>query len=157
MARNTSPYSNKPTAYAAEDDTGNSIATKVSAGAFGLLVIFGLITLWLGVYTIDQGYVGIIKRNGAVTEVVNPGLHVKMPWIDTVDEIEVRERAAHLDLQTSSGDPMLLPISATVNWVANKDAIVELYSEYGSLNSSNSASSSQHSTTVSSRQRLCSL
>ncbi len=133
MARNTSPYSNKPTAYAAEDDTGNSIATKVSAGAFGLLVIFGLITLWLGVYTIDQGYVGIIKRNGAVTEVVNPGLHVKMPWIDTVDEIEVRERAAHLDLQTSSGDPMLLPISATVNWVANKDAIVELYSEYGSL------------------------
>ncbi len=109
------------------------LAAKLGGAAFITSAIFGLFTLWLGIYTVDQGYVGIVKRNGAISEVVDPGLHFKIPYVDTVDEIEVRERAAHLELAVSSRDPMLLPISATVNWLANKDKIKELYSEYGSL------------------------
>lgn len=110
-----------------------NLAARLGGAAVITAFIFGIITLWLGIYTVDQGYVGIVKRNGAIHEVVDPGLHIKLPYIDTVDEIEVRERAAHLELSVSSRDPMPLPISATVNWLANKDKIKELYSEYGSL------------------------
>ncbi|MFM7012606.1 MAG: prohibitin family protein [Betaproteobacteria bacterium] len=111
----------------------SGIFAKISGALFGILTLFAIITLWLGVYSIDQGEVGVIKRNGAAIGVADPGLHVKIPYIDTVTEIEVREKAAHLDLKVSSRDPMLLPISATVNWLVNKNKILDMYAEYGSL------------------------
>lgn len=109
------------------------LAAKLGGGLVITALIFGFVTLWLGVYTVDEGYVGVVKRNGAVIDITDPGLHVKIPYIDTMDEMEVRERAAHLELTGSSSDPMLIPVKATINWVANKNSIKELYSEYGSL------------------------
>ncbi len=46
------------------------------AGMLGLLLLaFVLVGIWLGIYRIDAGHVGIVKRFGNVIEVVDPGLH----------------------------------------------------------------------------------
>jgi regulator of protease activity HflC (stomatin/prohibitin superfamily) len=59
-----------------------------------LVIIAGLfvfITAMGSFYTIDSGYVGVIQRLGKYNEIsVAPGLHWKMPFIDTVHEIDVK-------------------------------------------------------------------
>ena len=99
-------------------------------GAIGLVA---LITLWLGVYRIDAGHVGVVKRFGNVIDVVDPGLHVKIPYADTVEEIEVRERAFTMKLEAASQDPLELPITVTINWLVKRSNVKELYIQFGTL------------------------
>lgn len=104
------------------------------AGMLALLVAaFVLVGVWLGIYRIDAGHVGIVKRFGNVIEVVDPGLHYKLPYADTVEEMEVRERAFSMDLDAASQDPLELPIKVTVNWLVKRAQVQDLYVQFGSL------------------------
>ncbi len=94
------------------------------------IVLFGV---WLGVYRIDAGHVGIVKRFGNVIDVVDPGLHVKIPYADTVEEMEVRERAFTMKLEAASQDPLEIPITVTVNWLVKRTNVKDLYIQFGSL------------------------
>ena len=107
----------------------------LGAGAMGLLIVAGLAVLlsWLSVYRIDAGHVGIVKRFGNVISVVDPGLHFKLPYADTVEEMEVRERAFTIDLDAASQDPLELPIKVTVNWLVKRAQVKDLYVQFGSL------------------------
>jgi len=106
-------------------------------GLGGKLSVLGLalaaLIAWLGVYRIDAGHVGIVKRFGNVIEVVDPGLHFKWPYADTVEEMEVRERAFTMDLDAASQDPLELPIKVTVNWLVKRSQVKDLYIQFGSL------------------------
>lgn len=108
-----------------------------SFGAGGkVLALIALIlfsALWMGVYRIDAGHVGIVKRFGNVIDVVDPGLHFKLPYADTVEEMEVRERAFSMDLEAASQDPLELPIKVTVNWLVKRSQVKDLYVQFGSL------------------------
>lgn len=97
------------------------------------LIIMVLLTLFLGVYRIDAGHVGIVKRFGNVVDVVDPGLHVKIPYADTVEEMEIRERAFPMTLEAASQDPLELPIKVTVNWQVKRQSVEKLYIQFGSL------------------------
>lgn len=97
------------------------------------LLVLVLLTLFLGVYRIDAGHVGIVKRFGNVIDVVDPGLHVKIPYADTVEEMEVRERAFSMKLEAASQDPLELPITVTVNWLVKRTNVKDLYIQFGSL------------------------
>ncbi|MGE0319367.1 MAG: prohibitin family protein [Hyphomicrobiaceae bacterium] len=85
-------------------------------------------------YTVDEGHRAIVKRWGEAIEVTSPGVHVKLPYIDTKEDLEVRERAYTVDdMEVSSQDPMLLPVDVTINWILKTDRVKELYVHYGSL------------------------
>jgi len=98
-----------------------------------VLIVLAVLTIWLGVYRIDAGHVGIVKRFGNVIEVVDPGLHFKLPYADTVEEMEVRERAFTMDLEAASQDPLELPVKVTVNWLVKRAQVQDLYVQFGSL------------------------
>ncbi len=98
-----------------------------------ILVLIGLSILWMGIYRIDAGHVGIVKRFGNVIDVVDPGLHVKIPYADTVEEMEVRERAFTMQLDAASQDPLEIPITVTVNWLVKRPNVEKLYVQFGSL------------------------
>ncbi len=123
-------YSTPPLA---PDDDSTSYTGRIGFGMIIGIVLFGLLTTWLGVYYVDTGYVGILKRNGAIIGVVDPGMHVKIPYLDSVVDIETRVRGSHLELSVSSSDPMMLPVKATVNWVPVQANIAKLYNDYGTL------------------------
>ena len=106
---------------------------RIGTILLGIVVVAALLTLWLGIYRIDAGHVGIVKRFGNVIDVVDPGLHVKIPYADTVEEMEVRERAFTKDLAAASQDPLELPITVTVNWLVKRDHVKDLYIQFGSL------------------------
>lgn len=96
-------------------------------------VVIAAILFSLGVYRIDAGHVGIVKRFGNVINVVDPGLHFKLPYADTVEEMEVRERAFTMDLDAASQDPLELPVKVTVNWLVKRTHVKDLYVQFGSL------------------------
>jgi len=105
----------------------------IGAGALALIVLVVLSIVWMGIYRIDAGHVGIVKRFGNVIEVVDPGLHVKIPYADTVEEMEVRERAFTKELAAASQDPLEIPITVTVNWLVKRNNVKDLYIQFGSL------------------------
>lgn len=98
-----------------------------------ILALVGLAIVWMGIYRIDAGHVGIVKRFGNVIDVVDPGLHVKVPYADTVEEMEVRERAFTMKLEAASQDPLELPVTVTVNWLVKRGNVKDLYIQFGSL------------------------
>ncbi|MGE0701321.1 MAG: prohibitin family protein [Hyphomicrobiaceae bacterium] len=106
---------------------------RFGAGVAALIALFALSVLWMGIYRIDAGHVGIVKRFGNVIRVVDPGLQVKIPYADTVEEMEVRERAYSVELAAASQDPLELPITVTVNWLVKRSNVQDLYIQFGSL------------------------
>ncbi|MEM6495949.1 MAG: prohibitin family protein [Pseudomonadota bacterium] len=106
---------------------------KIGSVLIGALIFLVLLGVWLGIYRIDAGHVGIVKRFGNVIDVVDPGLHVKIPYADTVEEMEVRERAFTMKMEAASQDPLELPVTVTVNWLVKRNHVEELYIQFGSL------------------------
>lgn len=105
----------------------------VGGTIIGAILLALLIAIWFGIYRIDAGHVGVVKRFGNVVAVVDPGLHVKIPYADTIEEIEVRERAFTVNLQAASQDPLELPIDVTINWLVKRSNVKDLYIQFGTL------------------------
>jgi len=103
------------------------------SGFGGIIVVIVLAVIWMGIYRIDAGHVGIVKRFGNVVAVVDPGLHVKIPYADTVEEMEVRERAFEMKLEAASQDPLEIPVTVTINWLVKRQEVQDLYIQFGSL------------------------
>mgnify|MGYP000064797832 CR=1 FL=1 len=95
------------------------------------VIVFGV--LWSALYTIDEGHVGIVKRFGEATTQVNPGLHYKIPFADTVQELEIRTRKNTEALKASTFEQMPVQVEVSVNWTVNRSEAFELYKNYGGL------------------------
>lgn len=96
------------------------------AALLGLTIIFGS---W---YTIDQTQRGVFLRNGAFVEVVEPGLHFKWPWVDSVSKVDMMTHTRTWDKMesyTSDQQPVHLRISVTMHLAMDKTK--ELYERFG--------------------------
>lgn len=100
---------------------------KISAAVVTALI------LWQVPYTIDEGHVGIVKRFGEATTQVNPGLHTKIPFADTVEELEIRTRKNSENLKASTFEQMPVQAEVSVNWTVIRAEAFELYKGYGGL------------------------
>jgi len=89
--------------------------------------------LFSSVYTVNEGHIGIVKRFSEAKEQVNPGLHFKVPFIDSVEEIEVRTRKNEEKMASSTKEQMPVTIVVSVNWTVDKAAALELFRQYGGL------------------------
>ena len=72
----------------------------------GMSVIVGLVLLSLALSSfvvVDAGYVGVVKRLGAVqSEYLPEGFHLKVPFLDVVQDFDVRLSKAESDAGASS-------------------------------------------------------
>jgi regulator of protease activity HflC (stomatin/prohibitin superfamily) len=115
---------------------------KLIAGAIGaLVVLFIVLTVFFGSwYTVDQTQRAVLLRNGAFVEVVQPGLHFKLPWVETVYKIDMqthtktygRDEATNKDvMEAYSADqqPAYLRVSVTLH--VKPDKVAEMYSRFG--------------------------
>lgn len=85
-------------------------------------------------YIVVEGHVGVIKRFGEAQHQENPGLHFKIPFIETVEMIEVRTRKNSEKMASSTKEQMPVTIEVSVNWTVNKEAALDLFRRYGGLN-----------------------
>lgn len=107
------------------------ISTKLIVAIVLALLAIGI--AFGSVYTVEEGHVGIVKRFGEAKYQENPGLHFKVPFMDSVESIEVRTRKNGEKMASSTAEQMPVTIEVSVNWTVNKEAALELFRRYGGL------------------------
>jgi len=112
-------------------DIDISAVTK-NFGRIAVAIVVGAI-LWQVPYTIDEGHVGIVKRFGEATTQVNPGLHTKIPFAETIEELEIRTRKNTEQMKASTFEQMPVQAEVSVNWTVIRAEAFELYKGYGGL------------------------
>jgi len=108
----------------------NAIGKNMGKIAFAII---SAAILWQVPYTIDEGHVGIVKRFGEATTQVNPGLHTKIPFAETVEELEIRTRKNIENMKASTFEQMPVQAEVSVNWTVIRAEAFELYKGYGGL------------------------
>jgi prohibitin 2 len=80
-------------------------------------LIFGLLMVLLSsmVVIVEAGYVGVVKRFGAVQPVaLTEGMHFKRPFMDSVEQIDVRLTPSHAKSTAASKDLQTVTTEVTV-------------------------------------------
>lgn len=103
------------------------LVTYTIAGLLGIALLFS------SMYTIEEGHVGIVKRFSEAKYQVDPGLHFKAPFIDTVEEIEVRTRKNVEKLAAATSEQMPVTAEVSVNWTVDRTQALALFKKYGGL------------------------
>lgn len=107
---------------------------KIQFGGVFIVVLVLLIIGSLGsFYQIDQGERGVVLRNGKLVKVANPGLEFKVPFVDEVRSISVRDHTVRVQLEAYSFDQQSANMIASVTYRIPESDVARLYSEYGSL------------------------
>jgi regulator of protease activity HflC (stomatin/prohibitin superfamily) len=105
------------------------IGTIIAAallGLFGLTIFFGS---W---YTVDQTQRGVLLRNGALVEIVQPGLHFKWPLIESVYKIDMQTKNFEFQKVNSySADQQPADLKISVTLHVAPDKVAEMYSRFG--------------------------
>jgi regulator of protease activity HflC (stomatin/prohibitin superfamily) len=82
---------------------------------FGLIVLLVLITLVRTIRVIQQGLVGVVKRLGQFHSVRNPGVTFLVPFVDTMDMVDMRETPRTGDRQdVITKDNVSVVVNATI-------------------------------------------
>lgn len=80
-----------------------------------LLIIFVLIVVVRAVRVIQQGYVGAVKRLGQFNSVRNPGVVFLIPFVDTMELVDMRETPRTGDRQdVITRDNVSVTVNATI-------------------------------------------
>lgn len=114
-----------------------------------ILFVIVVIVCWLGSwYTIDQTQRGVVLRNGAMVATAEPGLHFKLPFLESVVKIPITQQVSYwtcvngkdscadgyrYEMQAYSQDQQPADMRVTVTWHIPPADVEKVYSEYGSV------------------------
>ncbi|MBO6267491.1 MAG: hypothetical protein J6M06_04580 [Synergistaceae bacterium] len=82
-------------------------------------------------YTVEQGERGVVLRWGKLSEVVDAGLHFKMPLVDSVKYMSVRTQKSKLKLEIYSKDIQGATVEVSVNYALSPAAVGNVYTVGG--------------------------
>ncbi|MGN6514324.1 MAG: SPFH domain-containing protein [Rhizomicrobium sp.] len=93
-----------------------------------LFLLFGINGTW---YTVDQGERAVLLRWGQAVDVEGPGLHFKLPFIEDVVKMSVREQKEDFKTQAYSQDQQPATVQVSVNYRLPEGNVMAVYSRYG--------------------------
>ncbi len=111
---------------------------KIMKAVFGIggAVVAGLVALTVlggSWYTVDQGERGILLRGGKIIGTADAGYGLKLPIIDSVARISIRDNAKiYENLQAYSRDQQTATISLSVTYTIPAGSVEEVYSRFES-------------------------
>ena len=107
-------------------------ARVVSIAVIGFVVLLGL-SLFFGTwYTVDEGDRGVVLRTGAVNRVAEPGLHLKIPFLESVVHMSVRtEKHVYQQLESYSKDIQAANLIISINYRLDRARVAEIYGQFG--------------------------
>src|ERR1700724_222323 len=80
-----------------------------------LLIAFALIAVIRAVRVIQQGFVCVVKRLGQVQSVRTPGVVFRVPFLDTMETVDMRETPRTGDRQdVITRDNVSVTVNATI-------------------------------------------
>jgi regulator of protease activity HflC (stomatin/prohibitin superfamily) len=93
----------------------------------GVLVIFIIVTVVKTMYTVRTYTAGIVERWGRFNRVAQPGLHVLVPWAETVRFIDLQIRQADVSVETKTKDNVFVTIPVSVQYQVLGDKVFEAW------------------------------
>jgi len=101
----------------------------VIAAIGGLLVLMVLFGSW---FTVDQGARGVVLRNGAFVRVAEPGLGIKVPFIEAVVDLSIRtEKTVYEKVSAYSKDIQYADLQIAINHRLDPGMVAQVYQNYG--------------------------
>ena len=105
--------------------------TLIAAGA----VIFALIVFLIvpSVRIIQTGEVGVVLRFGVASEILHPGLHFRLPYINTVDRYRTVTLAENITFTAHTTDAQSVSGYVTVQFRVDPMGAIQIREEHGPL------------------------
>jgi regulator of protease activity HflC (stomatin/prohibitin superfamily) len=101
---------------------------------FTILGLGALVFLLLGTfYIVPEGHVAVVKFTGKADRMEQPGFQVKIPFFETVEIIEVRERKNVENMAAATANQLPATATVSINWTVNRTAAMDLFIKYGGL------------------------
>ncbi|WML41330.1 prohibitin family protein [Neobacillus sp. OS1-2] len=98
----------------------------------GLIAIVILVVGFFSTTTVASGNRGVLLQLGAVKPtILTEGFHFKVPFIQTIQLIEVRVQKEESTQTAASRDLQMVTAKVAVNYSVNPDAVNKLYQEIG--------------------------
>ena len=94
----------------------------------GLILI---VALFSTCYSVTDGTKGVVFTFSKITNVAEPGLHFKIPFIQSVEKITVRQLLATADVVASSSDLQKVTTKVSANYYYNPDKLKQIYKRTG--------------------------
>lgn len=111
-----------------------NIKQQMAIVVFSILALIGISTLFGSFYTIDEGQRGVELRAGKVIGTALPGLNFKLPFVDSVKLIDVKNGAQTFTrLSAYSKDQQTAFMNVSVNFHVDPTQVEEIYAKYGSI------------------------
>lgn len=91
------------------------LSKEIKVVKIGLVLLIIIALIWSSVYTVKTGEVGIVKTFNEVKSFTDPGLHFKIPFIQKVEKMEVRDYAWLFKENAVIGDNEKYPKNTSIN------------------------------------------
>lgn len=111
-----------------DDIPSKKVLFVILAVAMSILV---LIIGVLSVYTVNEGERGVLLRNGRVVQIAMPGMGLKIPLIESVEKITVRNEAMlYQGMSAYSSDQQPAKMTVSVNFHIPPTEVERVYAGY---------------------------
>ena len=108
---------------------GSRIVSGTIAGIVALAVVFTAIGSFV---VVESGHVGVVRRLGAVQMEPYPeGFHLKVPWLDSVEQIDIRLRKAESEAGAASRDLQVVRTQVAVQYSMTGPVMPLTYQQIG--------------------------
>jgi regulator of protease activity HflC (stomatin/prohibitin superfamily) len=98
----------------------------------GLIVALGLFLLTSSFVVVNSGHVGVVRTLGAVQpEPLKEGFHFKKPFLDQVEEIDIRLRKTENQASAASKDLQVVSTRVAVQYSLNGPVVPLTYQKIG--------------------------
>ena len=95
------------------------------------VVIAIMALLFTSYYTISQGERGVLLRFGKVIGISDPGFHLKLPFVDSVEKMSVRNVKSTKEIDIYSKDIQAAKVKISVNTELNPASVEQIYTTVG--------------------------
>jgi len=97
-----------------------------------IAAVVGLLIVWSGFTTIDQGNIGVRLRFGEAVGTMQPGFHIVIPFMDRVVTFSTRtKKQSYSQVNAYSRDIQAADNLVSVNYRVDGSKAIEVYSRYG--------------------------
>ncbi len=95
---------------------------------FVLLIFLGIISIPLLFFTVEQQKAAVVQRFGKFARIANPGLNMKIPWIDWVaGKVSLRVQQLNVEVETKTQDNVFLRVMVSVQYFVQPDKVYEAF------------------------------
>ncbi|CAN5117744.1 prohibitin family protein [soil metagenome] len=110
------------------NNQAKQITNYIFLGVAAVLIL----TVILGSFkTVSAGHVGVVTRLGAVNRVVDPGLIFKIPFLESVNQMETRTQKEQVDAAAASKDLQEVKSTIALNYHLDGAKAVVVYQNIG--------------------------